>query len=143
MHGGGKVRFVPGSKHRNNTPQKHGLYSKFIRNKDERRIYRRADVDKIDDEIRVAKAKLAWSLRQHMRQPDGGVVVSESNGPQGSSTKIMLWIEIVERHLDNVRKLVATRAALKGLKEEDEDLETYEQWLANNKSKSPTQEPRS
>ena len=134
MHGGMAAKYKKGHKKRGGTPQTTGLYSRYLRDPEEKRVYKDAEVDNLDEEIRIAKAKLSWAIRKHRDAPDGGVITARSSGVGGDSTKIQLWIDIVERHLDNVRKLVATRASIRSNTQPDEDLKGYEEWVAANRS---------
>lgn len=124
FHGGAKAKIPPGDPGRGGAAVKHGLYAKFLRDPDEKRVYAEARALDLEEEVRVAKGKLAWTLKKHAKDPDGGVVV----GVTEHGDRIKPWIEIVQAHLDNLRKLVLALKEI-GQYGHDDELETYEEWL--------------
>lgn len=141
VHGGPNERAAPGDPMRPGRPPVLGLYSKFVL-PEERDAYTRAPVGTLDEEIRLAKAKLAWAQQQHRRDPNGGTEVE-----YGGRTKIRLWADVVREHLDNVRKLELGRAQIDSLNpagDPSDALPEHEAWLEA--TRSPTQphgaEPR-
>jgi len=84
-------------------PPKHGLYAKRVMDSviD---IYDEGAKTQLLEELRVARANLAFALSKQKEDPMGGVLISDN--------KIRPWSEIVRLHLETVRRLAEAHARI-------------------------------
>lgn len=112
LHGG--LQQVPeGSRPGAKRPRgnlKHGLYSKKFKLPGMLEDFQEADAltGTLDQELRVARSYLAWSIKRHQADPEGGVVVSVGEHGQ----KIRAYADLVQEYGDRVRALEATRSKM-------------------------------
>jgi hypothetical protein len=109
MHGGAKAKIPPGDPRRGGAAVTTGIYSKYLRPDTPVTIdaYLAAKVGDLDEEIRVAKAYLAWAIEQHQGDPLGGIQYSFGRVQSWRS-----WETIVGEHQDKVRKLELARSKI-------------------------------
>ncbi len=109
MHGGAKAKIPPGDPRRGGAAVATGIYARHLHDDSPVRLraYLDAKVGDLDEEIRVAKAYLAWAIEQHQLDPDSGPEVTS-----GRITSYRLWETIVGEHQDKVRKLELARSKI-------------------------------
>ncbi len=110
-HGGAKARIPRGDRRRGGPDGHCGIYRRWLTD-EEKDCYDETLLGNLDDEIRVVKAKLAWIVKTHSANPEGGVKVEARKGT-GVSVKMIPYIEIAEKLTDQVRRLELARAKLR------------------------------
>lgn len=134
LHGGAK-----GS----GRPPTHGLYREVLTD-EERAQYDDAPVQGLDDEIRLCKVKLAGLVKEHSLKPQGGVGIEAKNIAGQRYVKIVPYIELVEKYLGQLRRLMLARATLLGQDPPPNGgLKDYEAWLAARKAEQDAASPPS
>jgi hypothetical protein len=94
-------------------PPVHGLFSKrLVRGVED--VYAAGAEQNLDEEIRAARALLAWALEQHAANPRGG----PRPGRKGAIPR--LWVDIAQAYLETVRRLLEAKARIKALSRDDE-----------------------
>jgi hypothetical protein len=121
-------------------PRKNGLYAKRIVDSVVD-VYHAAaeEAGRLDEELRVARANLAWALEQQKAKPNGGAPVNVSRKQDGSVeiTRIRPWFDIVREHTETIRRLEEAKSKIESSGiggDADEDMEAYEAWLARQSS---------
>ena len=84
----------------------------------------------LDDEIRLARAKLDWAVAQWVADPKGGAPVYLRTSDGGRQVRVRLWSDVVGEHLNTVRKLFVARAKFQHATSPEDDLMQYDVWLA-------------
>lgn len=99
MHGGKSQPADRGSPEAGGAPVQTGLYSKYLRGEfaDD---YAAAEVGDLEHELRIARSYLAWAIRRHQKDQDGG------------AARIRLWADVVGEFINKVGRLEARRALL-------------------------------
>ncbi len=110
-HGGAKARIPRGDRRRGGPNGHCGIYRRWLTD-EEKDCYDETLLGNLDDEIRVVKAKLAWIVKTHSANPEGGIKVEARKGT-GVSVKMVPYIEIAEQLTDQVRRLELARAKLR------------------------------
>ena len=110
-HGGAKARIPIGDRRRGGPDGHCGIYRRWLTD-EEKECYDETLLGNLDAEIRVAKAKLAWIIKTHSANPEGGVKVEAKKGIV-MSVKMVPYIEIAEKLTDQVRRLELARARLR------------------------------
>lgn len=124
-HGG---RQQNGSRSNGKKHIKHGLYARHL-TPELLAAFRAAKIDSLDDEIRLAKAKLDWAVAQWMDDPTGGIKKRESTGGPTYSESWIPWVEIVRLHQDGLMRLIECRAKHCNVEPGSKPLTTYKVWL--------------
>ena len=104
-------------------PIKHGLYIRHLK-PELQEAFNAAKLDSLDSEIRLAKAKLDWAVKQWQEDPLGGVVTNT-----GAVCRIQTWDEIVRLHQESVARLTETRAKHCSHEAGSKPLTTHKAWL--------------
>ncbi len=106
MHNGDAQVAPPGHPRRGGAPEQHGLYSRHLK-PEQREAFDRARLGSLDDEIRLAKAKLDWATRKWAQDEDGGLVTM-----RGEAEVIRPWTDVVGEWEERVRRLELARQQL-------------------------------
>lgn len=99
-------------------PPTHGLYAKRIL-KSSLDVYDRSDAVGIDEEIRVARANLAWALEKQKADPDGGVPIASLK--DRGVRRIRPWFDIVREYVETIRRLLEAKAKITLLSGDDQN----------------------
>ncbi|MCP3998860.1 MAG: hypothetical protein GY722_27880 [bacterium] len=110
-HGGAKAQIPRGDRRRGGPDGHCGIYRRWLTD-EEKDCYDETLLGNLDDEIRVVKAKLAWIIKVHSANPEGGIKVEARKGT-GVSVKMIPYIEIAEQLTDQIRRLELARAKLR------------------------------
>ncbi len=111
VHGGGsQLQSRAGIKPKGGPPIKHGLYARHLPS-GMLDAFRAAHTDSLDQEIRLAKAKLDWAVQQWSDDPLGGVRKGETRDELGGlkSETWIPWTELVRAHAETVNRLTHTK----------------------------------
>ena len=137
MHGGTRERAPRGAPERGGRPPSSFLYARVLRLPGDAEILEaaRGKVGSLDDELALVRRNLNRALERHELQPKGGIPISV--GAAGSGVTVLPNHSAVLQLIGEIRKLTAQRALLlQQAPPVDDDLETYDAWLAAARSPS-------
>jgi len=101
----------PGDPRRGGRPPVSRLYQRHLQ-PPQIEAFQDAPIGDLDNEIRLAKANLDEVVRRQQTNPGGGLVLSVTNTDGSKTVRFRPWFEIELEHLDKIRRLEETRAAL-------------------------------
>ncbi len=144
MHGGGSQLQAKNGKKPKGGRIKHGLYAKHLP-PDLVADFKQAQVDSLDEEIRLAKAKLSWAVQQWAADTTGGLRKSESwshdeDGRTLTSETWIPWTEVVRMHQETVNRLTHTKWRHGKVDPGSRPMLTHKAWLKKRQGqRAPTQ----
>jgi hypothetical protein len=132
-HGGKQEALPPGDPERGGRPPIHGFYSQLFREESDRALYEAflGDITNLDRQIALAETNLVRFLGRFEAGERNGIPTSVGNG--GTSVSIESYDRIVRAYLDTIGMLRERKARIARLEQAppiDDDLESYEKWVA-------------
>lgn len=142
QHGGKQELLPPGDPERGGRPPTTFRYAHALRSEEDRALYEASAklLGNLEEEIKLARTNLFRFQRTVEESAKGGLPVSVAGG--GGSVTVKPYAQVVQEYLDLIGRLESRRAALlQQAKPVDDDLETYEAWVAG--TRSPSSQPPS
>jgi hypothetical protein len=138
FHGGTRQLTEPGDPKRGGRPPETFRYSRFMRSAEDRELYEsaRSALGSLDEELNLARTNLERFRRSREEQAKGGIPLSVADG--GKSVSVRPYQEIEADYLDLIRRLEEGRKKLlQSGGADNDDSETYREWLTAVRGSSP------